>query len=61
MNGGIYQTCYELVAQYVYGGSAQLESYQDLVCVAVSTLACLFVIALPFILVWRVIKLLGGR
>lgn len=60
MNNGIYQMCYELVAQYVYG-SSPLESYQELVCIGISTFACLFVMALPFILVWRVIKLLGGR
>lgn len=57
---GIYQTCYDLVAQYIYG-AVDVGTYQELVCIAVSTCACLFVMALPFVLVWRVIRLLGGR
>lgn len=57
---GIYQTCYSLVEQYVYG-VVSAGTYEELVCIAVSTCACLFVVALPFVLVWRVIKLLGGR
>ena len=59
MVGGIYQTCYDLIAQYVYG-SVTVGSYQELVCILVSTCACLFVVALPFVLVWRVIRMLAG-
>lgn len=57
----IYQTLYELVNTYIFGGTVAPETYQELVAIAVSTLGCLFVFALPFVLVWRVIKLLGGR
>lgn len=52
----IYDTIYQLIEQYIYG-SVVAGSYQELVCIMVSTAACLFIIALPFIIVWRVIKL----
>lgn len=51
----IYQSCYELIEQYIYG-TVEVGSYQELVCIAFSTLACLFVMALPFILVYMIIR-----
>lgn len=54
----IYQTCYDLVNTYIYGSTVQVGSYQELVCIAVSTLACLFVFSLPFVLVYKVIKMI---
>lgn len=57
---GIYQTCFDLVEQYIFG-AVTAGTYQELVCIAVSVCACLFVMALPFILVWRIIRFLGGR
>lgn len=59
MVGGIYQTCFELIERYVYG-SVIVGSYQELVCILFSTCACLFVAALPFVLVFRVIRMLAG-
>lgn len=56
----IYQTCYDLVNTYIYGGSVIEGSYMELVAIAVSTCACLFVFSLPFIIVWRVIKFIAG-
>lgn len=60
LTNGIYQSCFDLVEQYIFG-SVAVGSYQELVCIIVAVTACLFVMALPFILVWRIIKLLGGR
>ena len=42
----IYQSFYDLINQYVFGNSI------------VSTIAVIFVVALPFMLVWKVIKML---
>lgn len=55
----IYQSLYDLIAQYVYGG-VELTTHMDLVCVLIATLGCLFVVALPFAVVWLVIKLIVG-
>lgn len=55
----IYNNIYALVEQYIYG-SVAVGSYQELVCIAVATMACLFIIALPFLVVWRVIRMVVG-
>lgn len=56
----IYQSCYDLIQTYIYGG-VELTSDMSLVCTLVSTCACLFCFALPFILVFLVISKLLGR
>ena len=55
----IYQSLYDLIAQYVYGG-VELTTHMDLVCVLVATLGCLFLVAMPFVIVYLVIKLITG-
>lgn len=57
MTSNIYQALFDLINTYVYGGSVVAGSYQELVCIAVSTAATLFMIALPFLVVWRFIRL----
>ena len=54
----LYQTCYDLVATYVYGGSVTPGTHMDLVCTLVSTCANLFLVALPFLLVWKIIRMI---
>lgn len=57
----MYITLYNLLAQYIYGASAVLTEFQDLTLTIIATAGCLFVVALPFALVWRVIKLVSGN
>lgn len=52
----IYQGIYDLVEQYIFG-VVQAGSYQELVCIAVSVLASLFAMSLPFVLVYRIIRM----
>lgn len=54
----IYQGLYDLVNQYIFNNAVVADSYQELVCIAVATCGSIFVMALPFILVVKVIKLL---
>lgn len=54
---GIYQTIYDLIVTYIFG-SVTPGTYQDLVTIFLSSCAVLFVFSLPFIVVWRIIKLL---
>lgn len=56
----IYQSIYDLINTYVYGGEIVAGSYTELVAIAFSTAACLFLMALPFIVVWRIIKVIAG-
>lgn len=54
---GIYQLCKDLMATYVFGG-VTVGSYEELVSILFSTCACLFVVAIPFIVVYLVIKVI---
>ena len=53
----IYQSFYDLLNTYVYGGSVVVESYQDLVCIILATIGCIFLVSIPFVIVWRFIRL----
>lgn len=53
----IYQSCFDLVHTYIYGG-VELTSDMSLVATLISTIACLFCFALPFIVVWWFISLI---
>lgn len=55
----IYQNIYDLIVQYIYGGGA-LTADMELVTVTLATIACIFVFALPFLVVWKVIKMILG-
>lgn len=52
----IYQDLYHLIEVYIYDGN--LEGFNELVCTLVATCGCLFLIALPFMIVWKVVKLI---
>ncbi len=58
---GIYQTCYDLLNTYVFGNTVVQGSHADLVCVFLSTIACIAVIAVPFVVVWRAITFITSR
>lgn len=58
MNINLYQNLYDLLNTYVYSGMADTEPYIDLVCILCATLGTLFLIALPFLVVWRTIRIL---
>ena len=54
---GIYWSIYALLSKYIYGVGVTLSEDMELTLTILSTLGCLFVVALPFVLVWRVIKI----
>ena len=53
---GIYNEIYNLISNLLFAGS--LDPYEDLICILVSSFAVLFMISIPFILVFKVIKML---
>lgn len=55
----IYQNLLDLIHQYIYGG-VELTADMQLVSVLIATLGCLFVVALPFIVVYWVIRFITG-
>ena len=55
----MYYELYSLLQQYIFGLDVALTSYQDMVLTVCATVGVLFLVALPFILVWRIIKMFG--
>lgn len=54
---GIYQNIYNLIHTYIYGGVAMTES-MILTNTLVSTILCLAVLAIPFVVVYFCIRLI---
>lgn len=52
----IYDTIYDLISTYIFG-SVSSGSYEDLVCIVVSTIFSIFVLALPFLVVYKIIRI----
>lgn len=59
MEVSIYQECFDLIHQFIYGG-VDLTSDMNLVCTLVATAACLFCFALPFVVVYIFIKAIAS-
>lgn len=55
----IYQDIYDIIIQYIYN-NADLTAHMDLVAVTLSTIGCIFVFAVPFIVIWRLIRMICG-
>lgn len=55
---GIYQSLYDLIVQYVYGGAVVAYSYEELCAVFFSTVGSFVVMAIPFIVVFFIIKVI---
>lgn len=56
---GIYQNIFDLIHQYIYGG-VELTADMNLVTTLIATAGCIFIIAIPFLLVWKVIEFING-
>lgn len=46
-----YNSIYSLINEYIYGGSIVAGSYEDLVCIQLSTWICVGFALLPFLVV----------
>ena len=57
MQVGAYFELYKLLSEFLYGADAVLTGDQTLTLTILATIGALFVVALPFILVWQFIKL----
>lgn len=54
----IYPQIYLLLQTYIYGADAVLTGDQTLTLTLMATAACVFLVSLPFVIVWNVIRLL---
>lgn len=56
MSNGVYNGIRELIETYVFGGGI-LTTNQDLITELLSMFGCVLLVSLPFILVFRIIKM----
>lgn len=56
----MYLQLYSILQQYIYGADVVLTEFQDLTLTLLSTMGVIFVVSLPFLLVWRVVRLIAG-
>lgn len=51
----MYQSLYNLISTYIFEGAVELGSHADLVCTLVATFGNIALIALPFVIVYKII------
>lgn len=56
----MYYELWNMISDFVYGADAVLTSDQTLTLTIICTIGALFVVSIPFVVVWRVIKLFAG-
>lgn len=56
----IYANLLELVNTYIYGGSVVPGSFEELVAITLATAGVIFVFALPFTVVLKLISMITG-
>lgn len=52
----MYQELVVLIKDMVFGGSLEGTTYGVLICEGFAAFACVFLLSIPFILVWRIIR-----
>lgn len=58
----IYNALYALLQDFVFGGEIISGSIPDLVATLLSTCGVIFLVSIPFLIVWRLICMVcGGR
>lgn len=57
MDQGMYFVLYDILSKHIYGVDAVLNGDQTLTLTILSTIGALFVVLLPFAVVWRIVKL----
>lgn len=56
----MYQSIYDLILNAIFTG-VPITGWIELVVTTISTICCLFALAIPFIVVYKVICLIIGR
>lgn len=56
----IYTQIYNLFNEHIFGGELVAGSFEELVVIFYSMTACLFMVSLPFIVVYFLIRLISG-
>ena len=57
---GFYSSLYNMISNAFYGEDAVLTGWQDMVLTVLATVALVFCFAVPFIVIWLVLRLVVG-
>lgn len=52
----MYQALYQLLVDKIFNGSLEGIAYGDFFCSGLSIVFCGFLVALPFVILWRLFK-----
>ena len=52
----VYQSLYELLSNSIFGGDPSAATYGVFFCEGISIVACAFLVAVPFLIVWRILR-----
>ena len=52
----MYYTLFNMLHDYIYGFGTTLTEHMELTLTILATIGSIFVTALPFLVVWRVLK-----
>lgn len=56
----IFQSLYDTLNTYVFGNSIVANSVQDLATTLISLIGTIFLVSIPFLVVWKIIKVIMG-
>lgn len=56
----MYFSLYSLLQQYIYGLDVVLTEHMDLTLTLLATICCLFLVSLPFLVVYKLISWVAG-
>lgn len=59
-NEGIYFTLFDMISDVVYGEDAELDGWQTMFVTIVASCAVLFAFAIPFLIVWLILRFIVG-
>lgn len=56
----IYPLLYSMLAEFLFGSALELTPHMELVLTEIASFGCIFVVAVPFLVCWLIIKLMLG-
>lgn len=52
----VYSSIYNILVNTIFGGSLEGVTYGAFFCEGIATICCAILVALPFIIVWRIVR-----
>lgn len=56
MLNSAYQSIYDLLSNAIFNGVPSAATYGEFFCEGIAIIACAVLVALPFVVIWRIIR-----